>query len=174
MAVRPNSTEKPLLRVTVGQRLVRAAAGFGLGWVWASITSLFWIEALAAGYGGLERGLELFKGEKWVPIVGAAFFASTVASWVGGTVGPVVLGPSRYRSPVLGSSLLGGTSGAALAAVVGATGGWLVWVELAWPVNAILPLGLGLLVGVLTGWLAGRLLTHHEHDPALDIGPESW
>ena len=150
----------PLRPVTVGRRLGRAAAGFCLGWVWCSVASLLWVGALAVGYGGLDRGLSLFKDEWWAPIGFAAYFGSVAGGWVGGTVGPAGLGPSRSRRPVLGSSLLGGASGVVLGAAAGAAVGWLVQPGSPQPSPAVrLSLGLGALVGILTGWLAGRSLT---------------
>jgi hypothetical protein len=101
-------------------RLGRLVIGFGLGNLWGSVVSVFWIAALAAGYGSLDRGLMLFKDEWWSPIGAAAFFGSIVGSLVGGMVGPVALRVSRNRSSsILGSSLLGAATGAVLAASVG-------------------------------------------------------
>ena len=164
----PNRTANLVVRMTLGQRLGYAVAGFGLGWVWSSVISLIWVGALAAGYGGLDRGLSMFKDEWWAHIGFAALFASVVGSWVGSTVGPAVLGPSRYRSPVLASSLLGAGLGAVHGAVLGAVLGWLWGDDSPQSVRSILPLAAGVLVGLVTGWRAGKSLTLAEPIAAPD------
>jgi hypothetical protein len=126
---------------------------------------------LGERYGGLDEGLSRFRGEKWAPVAGAAFFGSVAGSWVGGTVGPVAIGPSRLRRPVATSSLLGGAWGGVAAAGAGAVVGWLVWRED--PRSALvlqLPLCVGAAVGVLTGLCAGRAVSPAEPGAAPDRG----
>ena len=166
MAKIPRRNAGPAKRVTV-VIIDAPLAGFGLGWVWSSIACLIWVGALAAGYGGLERGLSMFKDEWWAHIGFAALFGSVVGSWVGSTVGPAPLcGPSRYRSPVLGSSLLGAGLGAVHGALLGGTLGWLWGEDSPQSIRAMIPLAAGVLVGVVTGWRAGMSLTLAE--------PLSW
>ena len=150
-------------RLTAGKRIGRGVAGFCLGCVCCLIVSLGWVGALTIGYGGLDRGLALFKDEWWAKIAFAAYSGSLTGCWAGGTMGPVGLRPSRHRPSILVSSLLGGASAAVLAAVVGASVGWMVWRQSPQSMLIVqLPLGLGVLVGVLTGWLTGRFLTRPD------------
>jgi len=131
--------------------------GLGLGWIWCAIVSLFWIAALALGYGGLDEGLTYFKNEWWSPIAMAAYFGSVAASWVGGIVGPIFVGPTRRRNVVLTSSLLSGAGGALLAAPLAAAVGWQVWqAEPRSPLFLELTICIGAVAGVFTGLLAGR------------------
>ena len=147
-------------RVTIVMRLGRAVAGFCLGWVWHTVVSLLCLGALAVGYNGLDEGLSQFKGEWWAPICFAAYFASVTGSWFGGMVGPLTLGPTRYRRPVINSSFVGGAAGALFAAGVGARVGWLVGREPTGSMFAArLSLELGVPVGIVAGWVAGRWFT---------------
>ena len=94
MQIDPEPIQPPPRRVTLAMRLKRGMIGLGLGWIWCTIVSLFWIAALALGYGGLDEGLTYFKNEWWSPIAMAAYFGSVAASWVGGIVGPIFVGPT--------------------------------------------------------------------------------
>jgi hypothetical protein len=149
--------------VTAAVRLGRGVLGVVLGWAWCSALSLLCLGALAAGYGGLDRGLSLFKDEWWAPIAFAAYFGSVAGSWAGGAVAPVALGPSRLRLPVVASSLAGGAAGGLLAAAPGALAGWLVWRESPQSMLVVqLPLILGVPLGLLAGWVAGRTATEAQ------------
>jgi hypothetical protein len=161
-----DSAEHALPRLTFWKRIGRGVIGFCLGCVWCLIFSLGWVGALTVGYGGLDRGLTLFKDEWWARIAFAAYLGSLTGSWVGGTMGPVGLRPSRHRPSILVSSFLGGAAAAVLAAIVGALVGWMVWRESPGSMLIVqLPLILGVLLGVLAGWLAGRLLTRPIRAP---------
>jgi len=176
-----DAAEPAAQRLTAGKRIGRGVAGFCLSsFLWCPIVSLGWVGALAVGYGGLDRGLALFKDEWWGRIAFAACVASVTGCWAGGTMGPVGLRPSRYRPSILLSSLLGGASAAVLAAIVGAFVGWMVWRQSPQSMLIVqLPLGLGVLVGVLTGWITGRSLTrpdraHGDMPTALGSESETW
>ncbi|MBN9522286.1 hypothetical protein J0H58_27835 [bacterium] len=157
----------PPRRVSVAVRLARGLLGFCLGWVWSSAGSLAWLGALAAGYGGLDEGLSRLKDEAWAPLAMAAYFGSVAGSWAGGTVGPMAVGPTRRRYPVVGSSLIGGGLGGVLAAAVGAAAGWAVWRGAPKsPLVLLIPMSLGVPLGVAAGWVAGRAVGRGGPDAA--------
>ena len=115
---------------------------------------------LAVGYGGLDRGLLLLRGEQWMPIAFAAFFGSASGSWVGGIVGSVTLGLFDYRRPVLVSSLIGGAADRIHAAAAGALVEWTVGQEVPQSMLGIqLASGLGVPLGGAAGWLVGWSLS---------------
>jgi hypothetical protein len=155
-------TSPPPPRVTIALRFGRAVSGFCLGWAWASFVALAWLGAMAVWYGSLDRGLAEVRDEPWAPIAVCAFFASYAGTWVGSTVGPFCLGPTRRRRPVLLSSLGGAIGGAFLAAIFGASAGlgWLVLVASPpTPRAVLLFMSHGGVLGVVAGWLAGWCLS---------------
>ena len=110
-----------------------------------------------------------FKGVAWAPIAMAAYFGSVAGSWAGGTIGPVAVGPTRRRNAVVGSSLIGGMLGGVLAAVVGAVAGWAVWREAPRSeLVVLLPMYFGVPIGIVTGWVSGRVLSRAEYGVVLD------
>ena len=147
-------------RVPALKRLGRAALGVCLGWAWASFVSLVWLGAASVWYGVLDRALANLKGEWWSPIAFAGYFASVPAGWVGGIVGPAVLGPGRFRRPVPTDVLLGGMLGSGIATLVGTVAGWAIWREDPRSLLVVwVPMGLGVVVGATAGWIAGRFVT---------------
>lgn len=152
----------PPPRVTMAQRFKRGVIGFALSWVWCSVGSLLWLAALAVGYGGLDEGLSRLKDESWAPVAMAAYFGAVTGCWVGGTVGPVTIGPCRRHRPVLYSSLLGGVMGGALATAAGAAVGW-VWQDEARSDLGVEPaMYVGVGVGIIAGRRAGRVISSAE------------
>ncbi|MDY3550968.1 hypothetical protein R5W24_000037 [Gemmata sp. JC717] len=120
-----------------------------------------WLAVLAAGYGGLDTGLSRFKSEPWAPVAMAAYFGFVSGAWVGGAVGPVAVGASRRRRPVLTSSFLAAMVGGASAATGGAALGWLLWrggagVELVLKTTLWFGAVAGALAGVCVGWAVGH------------------
>ena len=150
-------------RVSVATWLTRGVLGFCLGWVWCSAGSLVALEALAVGYGGLDQGLSRLKDEAWGPVAMAAYFGSVAGCWAGAVVGPMAVGATRRRYPVVGSSLVGGALGGIMAAAVGAAAGWAVWRDSPQSTLVLrLPMYFGVPLGVVAGWVGGRALSRDE------------
>jgi hypothetical protein len=150
--------------------------------MWYLIVSVAWLGLAVAVYGDLEKALE---GTKTVPenrprpfqirflptperrpfslpaeCALSAYFASAYASFFGGLVAPLLLGPfTRVRRPILLSSACGGGLAAFIGMVVGPLIGCLGW--------ALAPssmffmtaaLGISLPVGLVCGWLCARIV----------------
>jgi hypothetical protein len=127
-----------------------------------------WFGLAHAIYGDLDQLLMKQSAiQDWqVALFFASYFGAAAAAWVGGTVGPLLLGAKTYRGSVLHSSAFGGF----LSAVGGSMAGFVVGVICLWydPLSDLgiwIPLGLGLPIGAVGGWRAARFF-----DPT-QLGP---
>lgn len=142
---------------------VRAVVGFALGCVWWVVVFLAWCAVAAVSFGGLEQALKAMEqrtSRDWVPLAFGGYFVSAIGAWMGGIVGPLVVGaaPRRSRRPLLDSSALGAALGAVPGAAIGCLIGWAIDPIDNSPTWEYSIFGAGLTLGVLGGVIGGRLV----------------
>jgi hypothetical protein len=138
------------------------------GWIWATVVQLTWLGVAAAYFGDLEAALDKMKGLPWLDVAVAGFVTSSLAAWIGGVAGPMLLGPVvRTRRPILVGSAVGGAACGLVGAGFGTTCSHLM-APLRFGNSDILVaaiLGLAVPAGILGGWAASYLLADRRAEP---------
>jgi hypothetical protein len=119
-------------------------------------------------YGDIASAFEGMKGKTWERSVIGASSLSIFASYIGGFVGPILIGASagRVRRPVLLSSIFGAAFAALIGAVAALPAEWIC--ERYAPRSMLrmdVILVLSLLVGLLGGWLGGGVVLRRRLSP---------
>jgi hypothetical protein len=147
-------------RISFHRRLGRVVAGFALGWHWSSLVLLAWL-LVAMAVGKPDMPLDGLKDKPWSPYVIPAILASSFAAWVGSTITPVLVGPTRFARPVFASAAVGALAAAAWMTLVGTFVGRIIWqFDPTSPWLLTFPLALSVPLGLLCGWVVARMIAH--------------
>jgi len=137
----------------------RAIHGFVWACIWSSLVAFGWVSNAVTTHGSLDKAIDAMKLKPSTLIWLGAYLATAPASFLGGWLGPMLLGKSSLREPVIQSSAFGAAIATFLALILGVAAGWTASTFSSPPQLFVHEsLGLGTLAGVCGGISAATIL----------------